>query len=147
LLALFCRENIVIIGPPGTAKTLVAERIAKMIGKKKSYFYALLNRFSTPEELFGPISITQLKQDKLIRKTKGFLPQSTVSVLDEIFKASTAILNCLLKVLNERKFSYDGEEESIPLQLVIAASNECPQSGLTALYDRFLIRKFVNRLG
>lgn len=93
---MFARENILIIGPPGTAKTMIAERIASLVSIKSKYFYSLLSKFSTPDEIFGPISIQGLKEDRLNRKTKLYLPQSSVAILDEIFKSSSAILNTLL---------------------------------------------------
>lgn len=150
LLALLAGENMVLVGPPGTGKSMVARRIAEALKPKGThhYFEYLLTKFSTPEELFGPLSISALKQDCFQRNTDGYLPTVQVAFLDEIFKANSSILNALLTVLNERKFHNGTKVLSIPLQTLIAASNELPtgQEELAALYDRFLLRRFVGYL-
>ena len=151
LLAMLAGENVLLIGPPGTGKSMVSRRISQSLAPQQDtspYFEYLLTIFSTPEELFGPLSISALKQDKFERKTAGYLPDVQVAFLDEIFKASSSILNSLLTILNERKFHNGIESQEIPLQALIAASNELPkgQTELAALYDRFLLRCFVGYL-
>ncbi|WP_051080832.1 AAA family ATPase [Bacillus sp. 37MA] len=114
-----------------------------------NYFQWLLTRFSTPEELFGPLSLRALEEDVYRRNTKGKLPEAHMAFLDEIFKAGSAILNTFLTLVNERIFYNDGTPIKSPLQTVIGASNEYPEEdeGLEALYDRFLLRFDLKYIG
>lgn len=146
LLTLLAGENIVLIGPPGTGKSMVSRRVADALGAGDgAYFEYLLTKFSTPEEIFGPLSLAALKNDRFERRTEGYLPSVRVAFLDEIFKASSSILNALLTILNERIYHNGPRADKVPLRALIAASNELPtgQSELAALYDRFLVRHFV----
>lgn len=155
LLTLLSGENLVLVGPPGTGKSLVARRIAKSLADdatqagEADYFEYLLTKFSTPEEIFGPLSISALKADQFKRNTEGYLPTVRMAFLDEIFKASSSILNALLTILNERIYHNGAQAQKVPLQALIAASNELPndQEELSALYDRFLVRVFVDYVG
>ncbi|MGY3985994.1 AAA family ATPase [Aeromonas hydrophila] len=150
LLSLLAGENILLVGPPGTAKSLISRQVAKALKDDDkegvSHFEYLLTKFSTPEEIFGPLSISKLKEDRFERNTAGYLPSVQVAFLDEIFKASSSILNALLTILNERIYHNGAAVQKVPLRSLIAASNELPtgQEELSALYDRFLLRGFVN---
>lgn len=148
LTAMLCGENPLFVGPPGTAKSMMLNYITQVIDNAQR-FNILLTKFSVPEEVFGPISMSGLMEDRFARVTRGKLPEAHVAFVDEIFKASSAILNTLLRVLNEREFENDNTTIKCPLVLCLAASNEWgngPDGGqeLGALFDRFLFRKKVS---
>jgi MoxR-like ATPase len=146
LTALLSGENAVLVGSPGTAKSLICDTVVDWMDGSK--FSVLLNKFSKPEEVFGPVNVMRLKDGIFERAIDGFLPTADVAFLDEIFKASSAVLNTTLKVLNEHVYNNGLMTVQCPLKLCVAASNEWPTEAkeLGALFDRFLFRKFVEQV-
>jgi MoxR-like ATPase len=140
LLAALAGEHTLLVGLPGTAKSELARRL-HLAFRDARYFERLLTRFSVPEELFGPLSIAALEQDRYERQTAGFLPEAGIAFIDEVFKANSAILNALLTLLNERKFDNGAGRQSCPLISVVGATNEVPEDEVgEAFFDRFLLR-------
>ncbi len=139
LVASVAGEHMLLIGPPGTAKSAVIRMYAKLVDAR--YFEYLLTRFTEPNEIFGPIDITAFRQGQYQRRMDGMLPTSDMVFLDEVFKANSAILNSLLSVLNERLYTVGSTVVKVPLVTCFGASNEVPNDDdLMAVFDRFLIR-------
>ncbi|WP_029421717.1 AAA family ATPase [Alicyclobacillus macrosporangiidus] len=140
ITALVANVHVLLIGPPGTAKSAITVALSQLI-EGCNYFQWLLTKFSTPEELFGPYDLAKLKAGQYERITHGKLPTAHVAYLDEIFKANSAILNALLTLINERVFYNGTRQEASPLKTLIGTSNEYPQEEeLQAVFDRFMLR-------
>jgi MoxR-like ATPase len=147
LVGLLAGQHLLVIGPPGTAKSMLADEVCRRITGAR-YFQWLLTRFTTPEELFGAISLTALEADDYRRLTTHKLPEAHIAFLDEVWKASSSILNTILTLMHERRFHNGREVASVPLITLFGASNELPEDDeLLALNDRFLLRFVVEYLG
>lgn len=142
LTAILAREHVLLLGQPGTAKSALANAVCESIDGAKCFGW-LLTKFSTPDEVFGPMSVQGLREDRYRRNVAGKLPEAHVSFLDETFKANSSILNALLTIVNERTYHNDVTMQC-PLVTLVGASNEMPESeALDALYDRFMLRYWV----
>lgn len=144
LISVIAREHLLLVGPPGTAKSELVKRFVLLLGACQDsgdLFEYLLTRFTEPNEIFGPVNIKQFQQGTFTRNIERALPKAKVAFLDEVFKANSAILNTLLTILNER-FFYNGlEQVPVPLISVYGATNEVPEGDdLAAIFDRFLLR-------
>lgn len=143
VLAAVAGEHVLIVGPPGTAKSEAVRRVASELGG--SYFEYLLGRFTEPNEIFGPVNLNRLREGVVETQTEGMLPEAEVAFLDEVFLGSTAILNTLLGILNERTFRRGATVLPCPLRLCVGATNTLPDdASLAAFADRFLLRVFVD---
>jgi len=144
LTALLSRQHVLLIGMPGTAKSLMARAVCACISNA-AYFERLLTKFSIPEEIFGAVKISALKEDRFEREIAGHLPTAHIAFIDEIFNANSSILNSLLSLINERIFYNNGSAIQCPLITLIGASNNVvDDEGLAALFDRFILRYVVN---
>ena len=145
--ALITGQSVLLIGPPGTAKSALTNELCKRIIEAR-YFSWLLNRTSDPSEILGPFSVKEMENDKFVRVTKNKLPEAEIVFLDEIFKCNEPTLNILLPLINEKVFYNDGEAIDVPLISLFAASNEFPEEdSLLALYDRMIYRMYVDYIG
>jgi MoxR-like ATPase len=145
LVSVAAGEHMLLVGPPGTAKSALVRTFAKLIDAR--YFEYLLTRFTEPNELFGPVDIRAFREGTYTRKTETMLPEAEIVFLDEIFKSNSAILNSLLTILNERKFANGSKIQNVPLLSMFGASNEVPNDdNLAAIFDRFLLRVVSDNL-
>ena len=139
LVTLVAGEHMLIVGPPGTAKSALVRQLARLVDAR--YFEYLLTRFSEPNEIFGPIDIKAFREGTYVRRVEAMLPDADIVFLDEIFKSNSAILNSLLSILNERRFFTGSASIKVPLSSLYGATNEVPNDdALGAVFDRFLVR-------
>ncbi len=145
LISAIAGEHMVLVGPPDTAKSAIIRMFAHLLDA--SYFEYLLTRFTEPNELFGPVDIKEFRAGRYTRRYERMLPDSEIVFLDEIFKSNSAILNSLLSIINERRFTNGPQVIAVPLISLFAASNDVPNDEtLSAMFDRFLLRVLSDNL-
>ncbi|MFE9448068.1 AAA family ATPase [Streptomyces sp. NPDC006739] len=146
-LATLCREHALLIGPPGTAKTRLIEKYCRILDT--SPFTYLLTRFTEPAELFGPIDLRKFQDESVYEvNTSGMLPEARIAFLDEVFQGSSAILNTLLTLVNERNFFTGSKTVHGRLITLLGSSNEIPDDPVLAAFsDRFLFRCRLDYVG
>jgi MoxR-like ATPase len=143
----------VLVGPPGTAKTALLADLVTALGIAPADAFAWqMTRYTTPDELFGPVSLSALRDDRAERARAGKLAGAQAVTLDECFKANSATLNATLGAMNERAH----EGEPCRWTMWFGASNEWPDGiqpgtqsdgdGLGAMWDRYLVREEVGYL-
>jgi MoxR-like ATPase len=143
VLATVTQEHLLLIGPPGTAKTGIINQFCELI-QARGFTY-LISRFTEPAELFGPLDLPAFQRGTYQIRTEGMLPQAEICFLDEVFQGSSPILNSLLTLINERLFHNGPVVQPVPLATLIGASNTLPEDPwLQAFADRFLLRLEVN---
>ena len=145
LVTLVAGEHMLIVGPPGTAKSALVRHLSRLVDAR--YFEYLLTRFSEPNEIFGPVDIKAFREGTFVRRVEAMLPDAEIVFLDEIFKSNSAILNALLSILNERRFFTGSATIKVPLCSLYGATNEVPNDdALGAIFDRFLVRTMSDNL-
>jgi len=145
LVTLVAGEHMLIVGPPGTAKSALVRHLARLVDAR--YFEYLLTRFSEPNEIFGPVDIKAFREGTFVRRVEAMLPDAEIVFLDEIFKSNSAILNALLSILNERRFFTGSATIRVPLCSLFGATNEVPNDdALGAIFDRFIVRTLSDNL-
>lgn len=144
LVAILAQFHVVLIGPPGTAKSMLSEDLVQAL-KGTTHFKYLLTKFTTPEELYGPLDLSKLSEGVYERIMSGKLPEADIAFVDEFFNANSAIQNSMLTIMNERQFDNGTQRLDVPLKTLFAASNSLPEGEeLWALFDRFHFRRIVD---
>lgn len=149
ILGVAARQNVCMIGVPGTAKTLLVQLVASSFADQPGdVFDIMLTKFTKPAEMFGPVDLKELERGKYHYQTDGYAPMAKVVIVDEVFKGSSAIMNANLRLANERTFKNGNVDEQAPLRTMVGMSNEFPEEPalLAAFFDRFPIKLMVKSL-
>jgi MoxR-like ATPase len=146
LASVITQQNAFLFGKPGTGKSELVRAVSNGFNGSKFFGY-LLSPTTDPSELFGPVAVSKLLKDEYTRDVTGYLPTANIAFLDELFRGSSAVLNSLLTILNERTFNNGKDLLKTPIQSIVAATNSFPQEeSLQAFCDRFLFRPTVETL-
>jgi len=144
LIALFAGGHVLLEGPPGTAKTLLAHSFAAAVGLQFGRIQF------TPDLMPGDIIGTNLFnfQTSTFTLTRG--PIFTALLLaDEINRTPPKTQAALLEAMQERTVTIDGQSLPLPEHfMVIATQNPIEQQGVYPLpeaqLDRFLFKQRVD---
>ncbi len=141
MLGLIAREHVLLVGPPGTAKSHLCRAVAQGI-RGARYCERLLSPTTPPEAVWGPVSLAALRQDRYVHATAGYAAEAEVLYLDEVGRASPAILDSLLHLLGpERQALIGTEQVKAPLVSAVGSANTWPEDA--AMLDRWLLRRVV----
>lgn len=151
LVCFLSGQHGVLIGDPGTGKSALIEeiccRVTDKTGTGLTFFSYLMSKFTSVDEIFGPVSFPGMKNGSYERVLDGRLATAEIAFLDEFWKSTSAVVNTMLRVINERRFMNGITELNLPLISVVAASNELPEGNeLAPIRDRFLLTHFVSHL-
>ncbi len=146
LAGLFANEPVLLIGPVGTGKTKLIEKLGEAINGK--YFYYLLHQFMEPDELLGPPNVKKyIEQGVYERSDSGSLQQANIVFFDEPFKASSPVRNMLLDIILYKRYKSGDKEVKLPMLGLFMAANEMPEDEEDAAFkDRLVVRVFVQKL-
>lgn len=135
-VAVYSKEHLLLIGPPGTAKSLFARKFFSQF--EGELFMTQLSRWSDETTLFGPPDFKRLRSEGILCWKPAGLLVAEWAFLDEIFDASDVLLRTLLGILNEREFRRGAFHVKVPLQSAIATANYTRINEVTeAVIDRF----------
>jgi MoxR-like ATPase len=143
LIALFSSGHILLEGPPGTAKTFLAQCFAKVLGLDFGRIQF------TPDLMPGDILGSNLFnfQTSQFTLTRGPI-FCDLLLADEINRTPPKTQAALLEAMQERAATIDGETHKLPDRfMVIATQNPIEQQGVYPLpeaqLDRFLFKHLM----
>ena len=144
LVALFARGHVLLEGPPGTAKTLLARTFAAVLDL--DFGRIQFTPDLMPGDVLGTSIFNFQTNDFVLTKGPVF---SQVLLADEINRAPPKSQAALLQAMNERKVSIDGSDYDLGREfLVIATQNPIEQQGTYPLpeaqLDRFLFKLVID---
>lgn len=145
ILTIISRMTHLLYGPPGTAKSAIVRAICSHIEGAK-YFYTLMFPELPPDAILGPINPMMFKKGEFKRNVEGYLPSAHLAFIDEVFRASSNVLNSLFNIMNEREFKNGSELINVPCFALFFACNKVNEKADPAFMDRFYLKSNVRRV-